>query len=196
MIGTMIHGDPDPEDLRVLPCVAQGATGHRLRPELYTTTEGIPDRSTPGWIPGAGAGERLVFGPIPGGLRGPSNGSLPTASSRKGRWAAASTSGDAVAELTRTVCALMVRRPAICAASTCSRRFLASRSGILTATREASISGEDHDETLAICRRLARGGHAAGGRQCQGNHKDRRHQRLFQSGADRLRRSTTASSFI
>src|SRR5262249_43180088 len=86
---------------------------------------------------------------------------------------------DPLARLTITVCALIVRRPAKCAATSCSRRFsLPLTSGILTTTTEASISGEDHNETPAIRRRrLANGDHSTGRRQCP--NQDRCHQFLF-----------------
>jgi hypothetical protein len=67
MIGTMIHGDPDPEDLRKFFCALRKAQRDiDLRPELYTHyyKNEFPDRFHPmmdtrRW----GPGERLVFEP-------------------------------------------------------------------------------------------------------------------------------------
>jgi ABC-type nitrate/sulfonate/bicarbonate transport system substrate-binding protein len=67
MIGTMIHGDPDPEDLRKFFCALRKAQRDiDLRPDLYTHyyKNEFPDRFHPmmdtrRW----GPGERLVFEP-------------------------------------------------------------------------------------------------------------------------------------
>ena len=65
MIGTMIHGDPDPEDLRkFFRALRKAQRDIDLRPELYTHyyKNEFPDRfhdkmDTRRW----GPGERLVF---------------------------------------------------------------------------------------------------------------------------------------
>ena len=67
MIGTMIHGDPDPEDLRkFFRALRKAQRDIDLRPELYTHyyKNEFPDRfhakmDTRRW----GPGERLVFEP-------------------------------------------------------------------------------------------------------------------------------------
>jgi uncharacterized protein (DUF3820 family) len=67
MIGTMIHGDPDPEDLRkFFRALRKAQRDIDLRPELYTHyyKKEFPDRfhakmDTRRW----GPGERLVFEP-------------------------------------------------------------------------------------------------------------------------------------
>jgi len=67
MIGTMIHGNPDPEDLRkFFNALRRAQRDIDLRPELYTHyyKNEFPDRfharmDTRGW----GPGERLVFEP-------------------------------------------------------------------------------------------------------------------------------------
>ena len=67
MIGTMIHGDPDPEDLRkFFRALRKAQRDMDLRPELYTHyyKKEFPDRfhakmDTRRWVPG----ERLVFEP-------------------------------------------------------------------------------------------------------------------------------------
>jgi hypothetical protein len=67
MIGTMIHGDPDPEDLRkFFRALRKAQRDIDLRPELYTHyyKNEFPDRfhalmDTRCW----GPGERLVFEP-------------------------------------------------------------------------------------------------------------------------------------
>jgi hypothetical protein len=67
MIGTMIHGDPDPEDLRkFFRALRKAQRNIDLRPELYTHyyKNEFPDRfhalmDTRRW----GPGERLVFEP-------------------------------------------------------------------------------------------------------------------------------------
>ena len=97
MIGMMIHGDPDPEDLRKFyRALRRAQRDLDLRPELYTHyyKNEFPERyharmDTRRW----GPGERLVFEPYTqGGLRGgPRAGSPRTASSRTAIWAASTT---------------------------------------------------------------------------------------------------------
>ena len=97
MIGTMIHGDPDPEDLRkFFRALRKAQRDIDLRPELYTHyyKNEFPERfhaqmDTRRW----GPGERLVFEPYTKEVyEESSSGSPPTASSRKARWAADNTS--------------------------------------------------------------------------------------------------------
>jgi hypothetical protein len=67
MIGTMIHGDPDPDDLRkFFRALRKAQRDIDLRPELYTHyyKKEFPDRFHP--LMGTrrwGPGERLVFEP-------------------------------------------------------------------------------------------------------------------------------------
>jgi hypothetical protein len=53
----MITGDPDPEDLRILPRAQRAQRDIDLRPELYTHyyRNEFPDRFHARWTRGAGA---------------------------------------------------------------------------------------------------------------------------------------------
>ena len=92
MIATMVHGDPDPEDLRKFFRALQRAQRDiDLRPELYTHyyKKEFPVRyhdkmDTRRW----GPGERLVFDTYTeDAYRAPANGSRSIASSRPAIWA-------------------------------------------------------------------------------------------------------------
>ena len=114
MIGTMIHGDPDPEDLRKFFRALRSAQRDiDLRPELYTHyyKKEFPDRfhakmDTRRW----GPGERLVFEPYTKEVYEESfewiaaHGIFPEGKMGSGQYERR----DAVAGLTITVCALIV----------------------------------------------------------------------------------------
>ena len=146
MIGTMIHGDPDPEDLRkFFRALRKAQRDIDLRPELYTHyyKKEFPDRfhakmDTRRW----GPGERLVFEPYTKDVYEESfewiaaHGIFPEGKMGNGTIRA----GNSLADLTITVCTLIVRRPTICAANQCSRRFsLRESSGILRNNNRSSI---------------------------------------------------------
>ena len=116
MIGTMIHGDPDPEDLRkFFRALRKAQRDIDLRPEQYTHyfMKEFPDRfhakmDTRRW----GPGERLVFEPYTKEVyEDRASGSPPTAFSRTASWAARYEQATVSVSLTITVCALIVRYP-------------------------------------------------------------------------------------
>ena len=145
MIGTMIHGDPDPEDLRkFFRALRKAQRDIDLRPELYTHyyKNEFPDRfhdkmDTRRW----GPGERLVFEPYTKEVYEElfewiaSHGIFPEGKMGKRPIRAR----DFVAGLIASVCTLIVRLPTNGAANPGSRRFsLPGRSGILAVTIRSS----------------------------------------------------------
>src|SRR5262249_16946398 len=97
MIGTMIHGDPDPEDLRkFFRALRKAQRDIDLRPELYTHyyKKEFPDRFHPEMDAGRwGPGVRLVFGPYTKEVYEEALEWIAAhGTSRKARWAAANMS--------------------------------------------------------------------------------------------------------
>ena len=148
MIGTMIHGDPDPEDLRkFFRALRKAQRDIDLRPELYTHyyKKEFPDRfhakmDTRRW----GPGERLVFEPYTKEVYEESfewiaaHGIFPEGKMGSGHLRA----GDRFAGLTASICS--ANSPAsqakYRAAKPGSRRFsLRESSGILTQQNKAMM---------------------------------------------------------
>ena len=96
MIGAMLNGDPDPEDVRkyFARCAARNATSTCAPSSTPTTTRpSSPSASTPAWTRAAGApASASCSSPTPRRCsRSPSPGSPSARSSRTARWARANT---------------------------------------------------------------------------------------------------------
>ena len=198
MIGTMIHGDPDPEDLRkFFRALRKAQRDIDLRPELYTHyyKNEFPDRfhakmDTRRW----GPGERLVFEPYtkedlrgilrvdrrPRHLPGRQDGR------RKIR------AGDRLADLRQIHAPLAASLER--AHRGCGALFFAESSGILRSNNK--IDGEAYHETGTVRRRglACRGCTAGTTADAQGTVKIGVIMPYSGQFADTARRSTTASS--